>query len=114
MLNVFRFQGSFVRGDAELLDKRGVRATDDDRRNHGHGDTDRGQTPRAPERCDKEKQSDQERDNGENRMSWKRCVNVGVESAINIGAVLGKQVIAAEPIVRSDEEGNQRSEDARL
>ena len=47
-------------------------------------------------------------------MSWKRCVDVGVECAINIGAVLGKQVIAAEPIVRSDEEGNQCSEDARL
>ena len=117
-LNVGRFKAALVRAHAELFDEGRVGASQDEGGDHRHRDAGDRQAPRALEGCDDEEDSNESGDDRQDGVRGQRRVDIGVHSAMNGAGVRGEQLVAAQPVVRGDEErqagGHQAGLQARL
>ena len=111
VLDVGGFQFALVRGDPELLNERRIHPADDQGRYDGHGDADDRKAPGPLERRDEEEDGDEHRDHREDRMRRQRRLDVGVHGAVHVGAALGEQRVASQPVIRAEQQGGHRGED---
>ena len=104
-LNVGRLKGALIGAHAELLDEGRVGAS----QNEGGDDGDRHagdrQAPRALEGRDDEEDRDEAGDDRQNRVRRQRRVDIGVHGAVNGAGIRSEQLVAAQPVVHADKQG---------
>ena len=113
-LDVGRLEAALVGAHAELLDEGGVRASKDERGDDRHSNTGDGQAPRALKGRDHEEECNEAGDDGQDRVSGQRRVDVGVHGAMDGTRVRGEQLVATQPVVDADEQGQAGSHHAGL
>ena len=97
-----------------MLDEGRVGASQNEGGDNGNGHASDRQAPRALEGRDDEEDRDEAGDDRQNRVRRQRRVDIGVHGAMDGAGIRGEQLVATQPVVHADEQGQAGGHHAGL